>query len=145
MALGEVLALTTAPDYGAELQPHQSITLIEGVGIDGDRHAGKKRSVTVVCTGELAEAAADHGVEMIDGVTTRRNIVVNLPALPREHGVRFTIGETELEVWRDCAPCSLMDEFFGDGARTAMKERAGISATVIRGGQISVGDTVTLG
>ena len=54
----------------------------------------------------------------------------------------FTIGETELTVWRDCAPCSLMDDFFGDGARSALKQRAGISATVTRGGIVRIGDTI---
>ncbi len=128
---GTVLALTTAADYGADLVRHESIALIEGVGIEGDRHAGNRRAVTIVCTGELAKAAADHGVDSIDGVVTRRNIVVDLPELPRKHGTRFSIGEVEFEVWRDCAPCNLMDEFFGDGAQAAMKQRAGISASVM--------------
>ncbi len=142
----QVLALTTAPSYGADLVSHDAITLIDGEsgGIEGDRHIGQRRAVTVVCTGELAKAAAEHGVDLIDGVTTRRNIVVDLDELPRTHGTRFTIGETELEVWRDCAPCNLMDEFFGDGAREALQQRCGISATVVTGGVIRVGDSVQL-
>lgn len=144
--MARVLALTTAPGYGADLVDHASITLIGGEqgGIEGDRHIGRRRAVTVVCTGELAKAAAEHGVDSIDGVTTRRNIVVDIAELPRTHGTRFTIGETELEVWRDCAPCNLMDDFFGDGARTALQQRCGISASVIRGGVIRVGDEIRL-
>lgn len=142
---GTVLALTTAPDYAADLVRHESITLITDVGIEGDRHAGKRRAVTIVCTGELAKAAADHGVESIDGVATRRNIVVDLPELPRTHGTRFNIGEVEFEVWRDCAPCNLMDLFFGEGAQLAMKQRAGISASVVKGGTITTGDSITFG
>ena len=142
--MGTVLALTTASAYGADLDRHEAITLVTGEagGIEGDRHIGKRRAVTVVCTGELAVAAAEHGVDSIDGVTTRRNIVVDLDELPREHGTRFTIGATELEVWRDCAPCELMNEFFGDGAREALQQRCGISATVISGGTINVGDSI---
>jgi MOSC domain-containing protein YiiM len=143
--MATVLALSTAPAYGSDLVARESISLIGGKagGVEGDRHLGKKRAVTVVCTGELARAAADHGVDAIDGFTTRRNIVVDTESLPREHGARFTIGETELEVWRDCAPCELMNEFFGDGARTALKERCGISASVVRGGTVRIGDTIT--
>jgi MOSC domain-containing protein YiiM len=142
----QVLALTTAPTDGADLLSHDAITLIGGEsgGIEGDRHIGQRRAVTVVCTGELAKAAAEHGVDLIDGVTTRRNIVVDLDELPRTHGTRFTIGETQLAVWRDCAPCNLMDEFFGDGAREALQQRCGISATVVVGGVIRVGDSVQL-
>jgi MOSC domain-containing protein YiiM len=145
--MSRVLALSTAPSYGADLVSHDAITLVDGAlgGIEGDRHIGQRRAVTVVCTGELAQAAAEHGIDSIDGFTTRRNIVVELDELPRAHGTRFTIGETELEVWRDCAPCTLMDEFFGDGARRALRQRCGISATVIRGGVIRVGDAFELG
>ena len=136
--------MTTAPAYRADLVVCDALTLIDGEqgGIEGDRHLGQRRAVTVVCTGELAVAAAEHGVDAIDGISTRRNIVVDLDVLPRTHGTRFMIGETELEVWRDCAPCNLMDEFFGDGARQALQQRCGISATVVRGGIIRLGDPV---
>ena len=141
MSSSRVLSLATAPDHGADTIGHEKVTLVEGVGIEGDRHAGKLRQVTVICTGELDKAVAEHGAP-IDAVSTRRNIVVDLDELPRQHGATFTIGETELQVWRDCAPCSLMDDLFGDGARAAMKLRAGISATVIRGGIVHIGDEI---
>lgn len=143
--MANVLALSTAPAYGGKLIAHDSISLVGGEagGVEGDRHLGKKRAVTVVCTGELALAAADHRGDVIDGFTTRRNIVVDTATLPRVHGARFTIGEAELEVWRDCAPCELMNDFFGEGARGALKQRCGISASVIRGGIVRIGDTIT--
>ena len=137
---GVVRALTTAGDYGAPLESHTEITVVADVGITGDRHAGKRRQVTIVCTGELAEAATLHGVDAIDGVATRRNIVVDAPTLPRTHGTPFRIGAVEFEVWRDCAPCELMDEVFGVGAKDALRDRCGISATVITGGAIRLGD-----
>lgn len=139
-----VLALTTSPDYGAALVEHTSINLTDGVGIEGDRHAGKRRQVTIVCTGELALAAAELGVDAIDGVRTRRNITIDAESLPRKHGTRFSIGEVEFEVWRDCAPCELMDETFGTGAKQALRERCGIAASVVSGGVISLGDGVRL-
>lgn len=138
-----VLALTIAPSDGAPLEPREEITVITGVGIEGDRHAGRTRQVTVVSTGELAEAAGSFGSDF-DGVATRRNIVVDAGALPRRHGARFSIGEVELEVWRDCAPCNLMDETFGDGAKKALRERCGIAASVVSGGTIRIGDPITL-
>ena len=142
---GVVRALTTASAHGAELDERAEIDLVTNVGIIGDRHAGKRRQVTVVCTGELTEAAALHGVDHIDGARTRRNIVVDTPALPRTHGAVFRIGAVEFAVWRDCAPCELMDEFFGPGAKKALRERCGISATVTSGGTVRLGDPFTLG
>ena len=145
--MGRVLSITTAPSDAADLVEHDTVTLVAGRsgGILGDRHLGRRRAVTVVCTGELERAATSHGVPAIDAVATRRNIVVDLDELPRRHGTRFTIGATTLEVWRDCAPCSLMDEFFGDGARVALAQRCGISASVVVGGDIRVGDEITVG
>ncbi|NND75742.1 MAG: MOSC domain-containing protein [Ilumatobacter sp.] len=142
--MSRVTSLTTAATYGSALQSHDEVTATEGVGIVGDRHAGGVRQVTIVCTGELMLAAAELGVDTIDGAATRRNIVVDCEQLPREHGSRIVIGDVELEVWRDCAPCNLMDELFGDGARAALRQRAGVSATVVRGGTIRVGDPVKL-
>ncbi len=144
--MAHVLALASAPSHGADVVSAGQLTLIAGKegGIAGDRHIGKRRAVTVVCTGELAIAADEHGVASIDGVATRRNIVVDLDTLPRKHGTRFAIGSTELEVWRDCAPCELMDEFFGDGARQALQQRCGISASVVTGGTIKIGDPIVL-
>ncbi len=138
-----LLSITTAPDYGATLVAHDSAVLVAGVGIEGDRHAGNVRQVTVVCTGEFEKAAAELGVEM-DPVDSRRNLVVDLPELSRRHGAVIVIGDTELEVWRDCAPCELMDEVYGEGGRQALKAKAGVTAQVIKGGVIRVGDLVEL-
>ena len=138
-----VIAMTIAPTEGAPLETRDELTLTTGVGIDGDRHAGRKRQVTVVSTGELAEAARAFGSDF-DGVATRRNIVVDAGTLPRAHGTRFSIGEVEFEVWRDCAPCNLMDETFGDGAREALRDKCGIAASVVQGGTIRLGDPLAL-
>ena len=141
---GRVTALTRAPKYGAPLEVCDELTLIEGVGVDGDRHAGKLRQVTIVCTGELARAAVELGVASLDPVATRRNIVVDTDTLPRQHGTAFTIGGVDFDVWRDCAPCVVMDEAFGPGAEQALRNRCGISATVARGGRVSIGDAIRL-
>lgn len=144
VASGIVIALGIASAYGAPIIEHDELTLLTDVGIEGDRHAGKRRAVSIVCTGELARAAVDFGIDQFGGLQTRRNIVVDLDELPRTHGTEFTIGEARLAVWRDCAPCSVMDEIFGEGAQAALRQRAGVTASVLRGGNVRVGDTVTL-
>lgn len=141
---GRVLALMRAPAYGAPLEECDELTMIAGVGVRGDRHAGKLRQVTVVSTGELAVAAAEMGVTTLDPVATRRNTVVDVEVLPRTHGTVFTIGDVEFAVWRDCAPCAVMDEAFGRGAKEALQQRCGISATVTKGGVVRIGDVVAL-
>ncbi|MDH3248999.1 MAG: sulfurase, partial [Acidimicrobiia bacterium] len=79
----------------------------------------------------LEAAAAELGVERIEGGATRRNITVELPSLPRTHGTRIEIAEAVLAVWRDCTPCDVMEASVAPGARAALRNRAGVSATVV--------------
>lgn len=137
-------SITIAPAYGAALRSLDSAELVAGKGIVGDRHFGGIRQVTVICTGEVTKAAAEWGSGDMDPAVSRRNLVVDLPELPRDHGSLISIGEVVLSVWRDCAPCDLMDQVYGEGARQALKERAGVSTRVLKGGSIQIGDQVTI-
>jgi MOSC domain-containing protein YiiM len=62
--------------------------------------------------------------------------------LPRVHGSPIFVGPVELAVWRDCAPCSVMDDTIGRGAQHALRSRGGVSAQVVSGGSIRLGDAV---
>ncbi len=115
-----------------------------GKGLVGDRyHGATLRQVTVQAAGELAEAAAQAG-RPIDPGRTRRNITISADTVPRTPGHRWSIGAVELEVTRDAAPCTLMEEIFGSGAQESLKGRAGVACRVISGGEIAVGDAVNL-
>ncbi len=142
---GTVKAIHMAPGYGKPVEPVDWVEVVEGKGLRGDRYFGTRRQVTVVATGELEKAAAELGRDSIAEGATRRNITVEAEALPRSHGARIEIGDVVLEVWRDCAPCEVMETAVGPGARAALSDRAGVSATVVEGGVISVGDPVHLG
>jgi MOSC domain-containing protein YiiM len=141
---GTVTHLCIAPDYGTPVQSVESVVAVEGQGLDGDRYFGTTRQVTIVCEGELDEAAADLGMESVPPGATRRNITVSVPSLPRNHGAVITVGDVELKVWRDCAPCEVMETAVGQGAQKALRARAGVAATVARGGIIKIGDPVSI-
>jgi len=111
-------------------------------GLVGDRYHGARfRQVTVQATGELAAAARDARLD-IDPGRTRRNITISAAAVPRAVGHRWRIGDVELEVARDAAPCRRMEEAFGEGARASLRGRAGVGCRVLTSGTIRVGDTV---
>jgi len=125
-------------------KPVARVVAEAGMGLVGDRyHGAPLRQVTVQATGELAEAAARIG-RPIDPGRTRRNITISADAVPRTPGHRWSIGEVELEVTRDAAPCTLMEELFGPGAQDSLKGRAGVGCRVLSGGEIAVGDPVDL-
>lgn len=139
---GAVTAIHIAAEYGGPVEPVEEVEAVVGKGLRGDRHYGSRRQVTLVASGELDAAAAELEVDRIDDGATRRNITVSLPSLPRTHGTRIEVGEAVLAVWRDCAPCEVMETAVGQGARVALRGRAGVSATVVQGGVVRVGDRV---
>lgn len=115
-----------------------------GKGIVGDRYHGTKhRHVSVQSAAALAEAADELGAEF-EAILTRRNITISDGAIPTRPGERIRIGTVELEVVRPAAPCRLMDEEIGDGARRALSGRAGAIFRALTSGTIAVGDPVQL-
>ena len=126
------------------MKPVPRVVAETGKGLVGDRyHGATRRQVTVQAAGELAEAAAEAG-RPIDPGRTRRNITISADTVPRTPGHRWSIGNVELEVTRDAAPCTLMEEIFGTGAQESLKGRAGVGCLVVSGGEIAVGDAVDL-
>jgi MOSC domain-containing protein YiiM len=114
-------------------------------GLIGDRyHGSKHRQLSVQSLEELAEAEAAFG-RSIDPLLTRRNVTISEGQVPRSPGHRWKVGEVELEVVRDAAPCKMLDMEIGDGARTAMRRRAGVICRVIAGGSLLIGDVVDFG
>lgn len=141
---GTLVHISISRGHGQLDHSVESIVAVEAKGLEEDRHYGTRREVTLVATGELTEAAAALGVDSILDGSTRRNLTIDVPSIPRKHGTRIQIGDVTLAVWRDCAPCELMEETVGPGARAALKGRAGVSATVVTGGVLTVGDRVSI-
>ena len=73
---------------------------------------------------------------------TRRNITLSGFEIPTSPGNRIWINGVLLEVVRIAAPCKLLDDDIGVGARTALRRRAGTIFRLLRSGSISVGDSV---
>ncbi len=119
------------------------VRAVKDQGLEGDRYLGTARNVTMVASGELEAAARELGYPIPPGAT-RRNITVDADRLPRTTGTLIGVGDAVLSVWRDCPPCERMYQTVGPGAKEALAGRAGISAKVVQGGMIRVGDPVVI-
>jgi MOSC domain-containing protein YiiM len=143
---GELIWIGLRPARTAPVVTPASARLVAGRGIEADRYSTKRngaRQVTLIAIEDLAAIAAFLGRSEISPQLTRRNLVtrgVNLVALKDR---RFRIGAVLLEGSGECAPCSRMETNLGPGGYNAMRGRGGITARILEGGEVRLGDPVT--
>ena len=141
---GEVHWIGVRPDRRVGLTSVDFVEAIAEFGLEGDHYQkkGGNRQVTLIQYEHLNTVGSYLDKSTIDPGQTRRNIVtrgINLLALKDK---KFLVGEVMLEYSGECHPCSRMEENLGNGGYNAMRGHGGITAKVLLGGRISVGDQV---
>jgi MOSC domain-containing protein YiiM len=141
---GEVAWIGLRPARKAAMLEPPSARLVAGRGLEGDHYDTRRdgpRQVTLVAAEDIAAVAGFLG-RAAAPEQLRRNLVtrgINLLALKDR---RFRIGEALLEGSGECAPCGLMEITLGPGGYNAVRGRGGITARVIEGGAVRIGDSV---
>jgi MOSC domain-containing protein YiiM len=134
-----------APERRAPLVEVVEVVAEPGTGLCGDHHAkerpGGRRQVTLIGAEHLLEVADLLG-RPAEPAACRRNLVVEGFDLEALRSGRFRIGGALLEGTGDCTPCSRMEENLGSGGLDALRGRGGITARVLEGGTIRLGDAV---
>ncbi len=144
--IGAVEWIGVRPKRKAALQEVKSVKVSMEEGLAGDHNSkkGGKRMVTLIQKEHIDMISALMNKE-VKPSDLRRNIVVsglNLLALSEKE---FMIGEDViLRSTGNCVPCSRMEQNLGPGGYNAMRGHGGMTATVIKGGKIELGATVTL-
>ena len=107
----------------------------------GGRH-GSKRQVTLIQFEHLSAVAGMLHRAALPPELVRRNLVVSGINLLALKGKLFQVGNVLLEYSGPCEPCSRMESVLGPGGYNAMRGHGGITAKVLQGGTIHVGDAV---
>lgn len=141
---GEVKWIGVRPEKRAAISVLDRVEADTRQGLVGDRYGGRsgERQVTLIQWEHLPVVASVAGLQEVDPALLRRNIAVsgiNLLALKNK---RFEIGAALLEYTGTCDPCSFMEETLGPGGYNAMRGHGGITARVVAGGAIALGDRV---
>lgn len=142
---GRVAWLGLRPARREPLRTAEEVLAEEGIGLRSDRYgrAGGGRQVTLMTEEHLAAIGSYLGGAPAAPERLRRNIVVrglNLLALKDR---RFRVGGALLEWSGECHPCSRMNEELGPGGYNAVRGHGGITARVLEGGAIRIGDAVS--
>jgi MOSC domain-containing protein YiiM len=133
--------------------------LFEGLvterGLDGDRqrdlryHGGPDRAI-VLFSLDLIRALQREGHPIAAGTTGENLTVSGLDWGAVVPGRQLRIGEVQLEITKYTSPCEKISGSFADCdfTRISQKRHAGwsrVSARVLAGGLVQMGDPVTLG
>lgn len=142
---GKVVWISVRPERRSPVKPLTEVDAILNRGLAGDHYKGtpsSTRHVTLIQAEHLAAVSSFMSISDLDPGLVRRNIVVkgiNLLALKDK---QFYLGEALMEMTGLCHPCSQMEEILGEGGYNAMRGHGGITARIIKGGKIRVGDEV---
>lgn len=121
------------------MEGHDSRLAVDGVGLEGCAHArpGNKRQVLFASAEHLRAVDVEPGA-IRENLTIEGADVEVWPV-----GQRVAIGEAEFEISMRCDPCERM-EALRPGLRAELQGRRGMLASVVKAGQVAVGDEVRL-
>lgn len=163
-----VVGLAVDDEHRFSKVPRRRMTLLEGLGVEGDAHCGETvqhrsrvrqdpsqpnlRQVHLLQS-EFFDLAREHGFELAAG-NLGENITtagIDLLALPRD--TRLRIGpDTVVRVTGLRNPCAQIDSFrpgllklaVSTRADGAVVRRTGVMGVVESGGQVGVGDAIAV-
>lgn len=122
----------------------ERVECVADIGLKGDRYRkqGGHRQVTIIQWEHLDVVAKLMGEDRIDPHRTRRNLAISGANVLALQDQRFRIGGVEFEGTGLCEPCPRMEVTIGPGGRVAMIGHGGITARILAGGSIHVGDAL---
>jgi MOSC domain-containing protein YiiM len=133
---GSIRSIQTCPGERLAMRSLEESQLLDG-GIPGDAHfaPGSLRQLLLIEAETLAELGVETGA-VKENITVEGLTLMGLPA-----GTRLEVGDAELEITKECEPCSRMDEI-RDGLKTELIGRRGMMARVSRPGLVRRGDPI---
>jgi MOSC domain-containing protein YiiM len=153
MSSGTVIAIYTTPIHGHATQPHHSVRVLPGLGIEDDRYFGPPgtpgkregggRDITLIEIEALQGLESEQYVHLEPG-EARRNLVTQGATLNTLVGQEFQVGAVILRGIRLCEPCDHLAGMTDARVLPGLVHRGGLRAKILTEGVISVGDPISI-
>jgi MOSC domain-containing protein YiiM len=143
--MGRLIGIARREQKRAEMEILEDAEVSEQTGVAEDfRGKPGNRQVTVVSAEAWAAICEDLG-QQIPWTTRRANLLVEDVRLPRRTGEVIEVGSVRLLITMEVAPCSRMEEQY-NGLKAALTPdwRGGVACTVLQGGSVRLGDSVSI-
>jgi MOSC domain-containing protein YiiM len=151
---GVVEGLFRAAASAGAMVSLERLTLIAGVGVEGDRYAagqgrfsavGRAGQELTLIEAEAVEALrAEYGIELA-AADARRNVVTRGIDLNALVGRRFELGDVACYGQRLAEPCSWLQQMAPPGTLRGLVHRGGLRADILAGGIVALGDPIAPG
>ena len=153
MSSGAVIAIYITPTHSQPTQPRDSVHVVPGLGLEGDRYfgppgtpgkrSGTGRDITLIECEALEALAMEQDIHLTPA-GARRNIVTRGVALNQLVGQEFIVGQVSLRGVRLCEPCEHLASLTEPRVLPALVKRGGLRAEILTEGIISVGDPISI-
>ena len=141
--MGKIAAICISSERGTQKTAIDSACLKQGWGIEGDAHAGSwHRQVSLLSLEKIEEFRAK-GARVDFGAFGENLVVEGFDFRKVPVGTKIQAGEAVLEltqIGKDCHSHCVIYKAMGD----CIMPREGVFAKVLKGGEIRLGDDVTL-
>ena len=139
---GRIAALHLNVAHRAPLRRVERAEFVAARGIDGDRHFSEReeRQVFQVL---MIEQETLEALDLVPGAVRENVTTAGVDLTSLQVGRRLALGsEVLVEISQPAAPCSRMEEV-RPGLRAELEGRRGMLASVVSGGTVRVGDSVS--
>lgn len=141
--MGKVISVNISEIRGIQKHNVGRAKFVEDYGIENDAHAGKWHRQVSLLSHEKIEAFRAKGAEVKDGAFGENIVVSGIDFKTLPVGTRFQCNDVILEMTQIGKECHHGCEIFQKMGECIMP-REGVFAKIIHGGEIAVGDEMTI-
>jgi MOSC domain-containing protein YiiM len=143
--MAEIISIHIVQKQNASTESCNQVMVRTNFGIEGDYRSGKYQigQITLVEAEIMDTVSRELGYDIPAGAS-RRQIMVSGITLNDLVGQNLRLGHVLVRVEDKCNPCNNMEKRIGSGAKDAMNGRGGVRCRIIEGGELCVGDKITV-